>query len=406
MPAADFLSRVLDVRGVARAAGDPITPDSFGRGLDLFGRRTKSGVSVTEENAIGISTVFICARIINDMISTLPSGTFRRRGGFREEIPTPSWIADPGRLSQVQLIGQIIMSLLLWGNGYVVTLRQDGRIIGLDILDPAKVTVNGNGTFTVQLGDGTTATVGPETIAHITWLMLPGRNVGLSPVGAMRETLGLAKASTEYGASFFGSGAVPGAVISSPSSMSDTAARLFIDTWKSLHQGVDNAQSVALLTEGATLDTVSISAKDSQFLETRRFGAAEIGAMFGVPLWLLNMEGPQFGDTISEQGTALVTHTARPHIVRLDALFTRLMMTDGHGPDVFFKLVVDGLMRGDFTQRFATYNSGITVGMLTINEARALEDLPPVPWGDKPISVQVQEGAGGDPEPEDEEITE
>jgi len=43
----------------------------------------------------------------------------------------------------------------------------------------------------------------------------------------------------------------------------------------------------------------------------------------------------------------------------------------------------------------------VTAGIMTINEVRALEDMPPVPWGDEPISVQVQEqpmeGPGDEP---------
>jgi hypothetical protein len=42
------------------------------------------------------------------------------------------------------------------------------------------------------------------------------------------------------------------------------------------------------------------------------------------------------------------------------------------------KFAVDGLLRGDVKTRYEAYASGITNGFMTVADARALEDLPPL----------------------------
>lgn len=386
---------------IARSA-DPMTRASFGSAADLFtSSKTRAGLSITERNSLQISTVWTCVRIVSNMVSTLPIDSHIRRDGVRTPWrPRPAWIDDPGRISRIDFITMVMVSLMLWGNAYVVTLRRGGLIIGLDVLSPMVVTPHQGGTFTVHMNDGTVQTAGPSEIVHLRGAVVaPGEIKGLSPIMESKETFGLARASIEFGSSFFGKGALPGGLIEDPGKMSEIGAKIMRDTWAELHAGVDNAHRVAVLTEGAKFSKVTINPDDAQFLQTRQLSAAEISAMFGVPLFLVNMEGPQFGDTTSEQGVALVQHTARPWVERIEWLYTRLLTSDGAPPSAFVKLNVSGLMRGDFTQRYQTYNSAVTQGILTINEVRALEDLPPVPWGDEPISVQVQEGANQDEQP-------
>ena len=70
----------------------------------------------------------------------------------------------------------------------------------------------------------------------------------------------------------------------------------------------------------------------------------------------------------------------------------RLLTTEGM-PEVFVKLNLDALLRPALTDRYESHATGIASGFLTINEARRLEDLPPVPWGDQPFLPQSQPGA-------------
>ena len=395
MKSVDLVRAMLGGGDIARSA-DPITTASWGAAGDLFtSARTASGVSVTERNALQVSTVWSCVRIVSDMVSTLPCDAFIRRDGTRRPYrPRPVWLDEPGRMGRIDLFSSIMVSLLLYGNAYVVTLRSGGRVVGLDVLSPSAVTPLRSGWFDVTLAGGKMMRASPSEIVHVRGVIAPGEIRGMSPIMESRDTIGLAKATVQYGGAYFGNGSMPGVVIEDPGTMTPVGAKIMRDTWEELHRGVNNSHRVAILTEGAKISQVSVNPDDAQFLQTRQATGAEIGAMFGVPLYLLNMEGPQFGDTTSEQGVALVQHTARPWVERIEAMLSKILASDGAERGAFIKLNVSGLMRGDFTQRYATYNTAVTAGILTINEVRALEDLPPVPWGNEPISVQVQDQKG------------
>jgi hypothetical protein len=67
----------------------------------------------------------------------------------------------------------------------------------------------------------------------------------------------------------------------------------------------------------------------------------------------------------------------RPYMVRLEDAFNRLL------PDrQFVKLKVDATFRTDLKTRTDVIGAQILDGRLSVNEARALEDRPPIKGGD------------------------
>ena len=398
----------------ARGVDSPVSfSDIYGKGLDLFssGSNTKTGLSITSDTALEVSTVYGCIRVLSDTVSTLPLDQMMRRDGVPRPVrPRASWLDfTAGPWNQVQLFGMIMTSLLTDGNAYLATIRDGaGLIQWLDILDPSSVTpkrlTDGSIVYEVAMENSSTKTVGPMDIKHIQGMMLPGRLEGLSPISYGRETIGLARATQEYGGAFFGNGAVPGSTIEVPGILSPTAAKVIKDSWESSHRGVKNSGRLAVLTEGAKFSPVSLSPNESQFLETRVFSVSDIARFFGVPLQLLNAEGPQFGSTTAEQNVAFVQHSLRPWIERLEAGLTDLLRSEDPllSKKTFVRLNVNSLLRGNMSERYNVWAVAVTQGILTINEVRKEEGLQPVEWGDTPISVQVQEdNPAPDPNPAD-----
>jgi len=395
------VDRVLELRGTST----PISfSDVYGRGLDLFGggSNTASGKPVTTTTALEVSTVFACVRILSESVATLPLDTMRRNNGIPQPVrPRPEWLSfNQGPWNKIEISGMIMMSLLLEGNAYVATVRDGmGVIQWLDVLDPDKVTPSRNkdGTisFAVRQVNGSEAHFSEMDIKLIRGMMLPGSLTGLSPINYARETIGLSRAATEFGAAFFGNGAVPGSTIEVPNDLSEVGAKILRDTWEQAHRGVGNSSRLAVLTEGAKFSKVTVNPDEAQFLQTREFQVPDIARFYGVPLHMLAQEGPQLGSTTSEIGQAFVQHSLRPWIERLEAAFTDLMALDETMPSgTFVRLNVDSLMRGNHADRISTYSVAVTQGIYTINEVRKWEGLKPVEWGDTPISVQVQEEEG------------
>ncbi|MEV6399614.1 phage portal protein [Streptomyces sp. NPDC051907] len=362
---------------------------------------SSAGQRVDVGTALNVSAVFACVRLLSETIATLPVTTYSKRGGARREIPSPLWLdyptAEPGGLGRIDLISQIVLSLLLEGNAYLaVRWSPDGTgIAGLDVLDPSRIithTVMVDGmrrkvfeAFDID-DEGNEIALGwftPREILHIPGMMLPGEVTGVSPIAYARESIGLALAAQTYGAKFFGNGAMPGAIVEVPGSMSEEGLARAREAWRLANSGPENAHRVALLTEGAKFSKVSISPDEAQFLQTRQFQVPEIGRIFGVPPHLISdaTNSTSWGSGLAEQNQAFAMFSLRPWLERIEAGFTRLLFAETADRQKFVKFSLDGIQRGAPKERMELYSLGLQNGIYSIDEVRAAEDLPPLPDG-------------------------
>src|SRR5262245_30481509 len=88
---------------------------------------TWSGQNVTPDLALQLAAVYGSVGLITDSISTLPVDVYRKRDdGKREEITPPFWLTQPTvDLDYASWCSQVLISLLLDGNAYVVILEND-----------------------------------------------------------------------------------------------------------------------------------------------------------------------------------------------------------------------------------------------------------------------------------------
>lgn len=376
--------------------------DIWGQGLDVVHADGTTG-SMTPSRALQVSAVFGCVRILSENVATLPLDMFIRRDGVKRPYrPRPTWLDfNEGPWNKIDFLVQCMTSLLLDGNAYIVTNRNKSDVIQwVTLLDPTKVepkvAQTGQITFEVQLENGNKQTFTNREIQHVRGMMLPGTVKGCSPIAHARSSIGLSLSSTEFGAAFFRNDARPSVTINVPGELTPTGVSQMKEAWNEVHRGAKNAHKAAILTEGATVESISVNPDDAQFLETRKFQVPDIARIFGVPAHLLaHADSPQFGSSIAEQNVAFVQHSLRPWVERIEAALSdaeRLSLTSD--PSAFVGLNVNGLMRGDYSSRINTNVMAVREGVLTINEARQMEDLPPVEWGNEPISVQVQEPSG------------
>ena len=400
-----FISRFLGAEE-SRSIGLSLTNEEFISGVTGISSTSKAGKTVTPDSSLQLSTVYACVRILSDAVSTLPMDTYRRVDGVRRPYrPRPQFLEfNAGHLNRVDVLSQVMVSLLLHGNAYIMTPRNSaGEILYLEPLDPTRVTpkMTSQGlVFEVTSLSGVVILT-PKDLLHVRAFGLPGELEGLSPIGVARETIGLGLAATEYGASFFGNGAHPGLALELPGKLSPAGADAMRESWNDKFRGSANANKLAVLTDGAKLTKITLAPNDAQFLETRKFQVNDIARVFGVPTSLLqHSDGPEMGQSIQDKNTQFVQHSLRPWVERIEAVLTDAVVSEGRNSQAFVKINMDGLLRGDHSTRYATYGAAVTQGIVTINEVRAWEDLPPVPWGDEPISVQVQEDPAGDGPPD------
>jgi HK97 family phage portal protein len=391
--------------------------DVSGEMFPFPGYTANSGEQVDAGSALTVSAVFACVRLLSETVATLPVATYSKRGGVRKEVKSATWLdyptAEPGGIGRIDLISQVMLSLLLQGNAYLAITWDGPNIVALDVIDPSKVRVH-----TVIIDgkrrkifdcwdvdqDGNEVALGWFTtrdILHIPGMMMPGDFTGVSPIAYARETIGLSLAATKYGAKFFANGATPAAIVEVPGALSEEGLARARDAWRAANSGVDNAHRVALLTEGAKFSKIAMAPDEAQFLETRQFQVPEIARIFGVPPHLISdaTNSTSWGSGLAEQNQAFAMFSLRPWLERIEAGLTRLVFAETANRQLFVKFSLDGIQRGAAPQRMQMYATGLLNGIYSIDEVRGWEDLEPLPDGKGAIHrVPLNTGeAGSDP---------
>jgi HK97 family phage portal protein len=362
-------------------------------------------VHISEANAHKVVAVYRAHSLLASTIGSLPLAAFRggppggepwagdQAGllaypGGRDEV---SGIATQGSVSAMVFYETLVVHLLTWGNAYVVKVPNVARTrtVALELLLPNRVqprwgrrtNANPSGKYFYVLGeDGQPEEATPADVIHIRAM---GQDLlqGLSPIGAARQMLGLSVAAEEFGARLFGSGSLMSGVITSDAVVNEEQAEALKARWRAKITGLANAHDIAVLDNGGKFQPVSIPPEDSQFIQTREFAVTEIARLYGIPPHMLGQveKSTSWGTGIAEQGIGFNIYTLRPWLSRIEQALSNELLPRG----INCRFDVRELLRGDIKARYEAYQTGIQAGFVTINEARALEGLPPQPGGDE-----------------------
>ena len=361
----------------------------FIKGVDIdTGQLSNSGVEVDEETALKISAVYACVKVISETVASLPLNLLKElTNGDSEKAkqhPLYTILKDTpnSEMSSFTFREMQMTNLLLWGNAYSLIKRnKQGQIVELYPLKSKNMKVEREAVtnkikyiYTNNKGISTTYT--PKQVLHIPAFTFDGV-LGVSPITYAREAMGLALATEEFGARFFGNGARPGGVLEHPGTIKDPDK--LRDSWNKVYQGTANSHKVAVLEEGMKYHEIGMSPEDSQFLQTRSFQLTEICRIFRVPPHMIGDLSRSTFSNIEHQSIDFVVHTIRPWLVRWEQAIIRSLLNDEERTIYYPKFNVDGLMRGDFTTRMSGYAIARQNGWMSANEIRALEDMNKIP---------------------------
>jgi HK97 family phage portal protein len=337
--------------------------------------------AVDGDRAMQLLAVYGCVQLITDSIATLPIDVYRQNpDGSKVELPLPRWMAwesSPG-VDRVDFLSRVLVSLLLDGNAYLVPGRNaNGVVVEVYVLDPAVVEVRRHSDGRVAYIVDGREVVGLDVL-HVRGMCAPGELKGVNPIEAARQMLAMGLAANASAEKFFTQGAVIPGVIEAPGSMTREQMRDMRDNWVVSHGGVKRSHLPGILTNGATWRSVSITAEQAQFLQTRRYTDAQIaGQLFRVDPTLLGIpvEGTSLTyNNVESRGIHLARHTLMPWVVRVERALGRLLPANQYA-----RFNMDGLMRADLSTRYASYKTGLEAGFLTVDEVRRLEDLELLP---------------------------
>ena len=185
---------------------------------------------------------------------------------------------------------------------------------------------------------------------------------------------------------------MPSGVLSTEKTLTPEQRQLAEQLLTEKFRGAMNAGRPMLLDNAVKWEQLTISPEDAQLLETRRFGIEEICRVFGVPPHMIGHteNSTSWGTGLEQQTLGFQKFTLRRRLKRIEqALEKQLRTPADRAAGISIEFNLEGLLRGDSEGRASFYNTMTQIGAMTINEVRALENLPPVEGGDTP-RMQMQ----------------
>lgn len=338
-----------------------------------------SGEIVTELTAFASSAVMGAVTLLADSIATMPLELTRERAGRIEKMPTPSVLLRPNQhQTMFEFVHQLMLTLALHGNAYIYAPHSAGELPSEMVnIHPSKIrkmTVSDDGSYRYTIGKEELTS---DDIRAIHWLILPGQSKGISPLEALRNTIGMGIAMDRFLAQFYGEGATPSSVLETEQTITQEQAQILRETWEDSHV---RKRRPAVLTGGLKWRSVTTSAADMQMLEHREAIVRDISRAYRIPLHLINGTGgdSQTYQNVESSGINFVRYSLLPFMRRIeDAISVILPVTQA------VRFNADEFQRADLITRVRAQQVQIMSGTLTPNEARAQENREPYVGGDQ-----------------------
>lgn len=359
---------------------------------------SKTGVQVSEDNALTFSAVYAAVRIISETIASIPLNVYQADGETRTKAvghPIQKLLAEaPNSVSSTFTFREsMAANLVLHGNAYAkIEFNAAGRPISLIPLNPLKVEVKVlDGEKVYIFADEHTYL--DYEVLHFVGLSFNGLT-GKSPLTVAREAVAIGLAAQEYGARFYSNGANTGGVITAPGRLNTEVIKRLKESWNRANSGNSNAHGTAILEEGMKYEKIGLDPEAAQFLQSRKFQVNEIARIFRIPpSYLADLENSSTRANVEQQAIQFVRDCVTPYVRRMEVELNRKLFRENEA-DYYAYFTVEGLMRGDLKGRYDAYATARQWGWLSVNDIRDLENLNPVEGGDvylQPLNM-IQSG--------------
>jgi len=382
----------------------------------MGGYPSSTGTPVTPLSSLQSAAVWGCVKAISEDIAKLPVVVKRRtRGGYWAEDhdhPVCKVLFSPNRWQTwFEFARYLVASVALKGNGVAIVKR--GWKGAPEALIPAmwdrvSIMMSPMGWLFYNISHPVTGfgvTFRQEDIIHVKGGTFDGGYVGTSPINASQDAVGLSIAAQMHGAILFRQGAQIAGVLVQPegTTLSDGARDRIRDEWKLIYGGVQNSHRVAVLEGGLKYEPLQMTNEEAQFLLTRQFQVLEICRLFRVPPHkVFDLSRATFSNIESSE-QQYINDTLHPMAANIEALLRMTLFSQDEWSEYRVEFSFDELLRGDRKSRYEAHGLAIDKGILSINEVRMAEGLPPIAGGDEhrvqvntaPVGSAVAGGNGG-----------
>ncbi|HLW94048.1 MAG TPA: phage portal protein [Solirubrobacteraceae bacterium] len=389
-----LFSRIFASPEARAAAGVP----SYGLIPPLGSVPSASGLLVSQATAMTVSAVYRAVYVrAHDVARCKPSVFSEDEAGVRTHVtdhPIAKLMRRPNRVQTwFEFMRDLMVAYLLRGNAYAAILRdRRGDPVELILINPDAVlvleaadgswfyNVNRLGLFQIAMLRDLPVAIPSEDVLHLRGISF-NMLIAASTIGLARDSIGLSMGLSQQQSRWVGNGARPSGIIKSPKVLTDAAAKRLKAQWQEFSAGIQNVGRTAVLEEGMEWQPLQLTAVDLQFVNQLGVSVADVGRFLGVPLRKLMLPDTSRGSTIIQEDQSYINETVAPDLEMIEQKFVQTFDLDAEGLGV--DLDESPLLRADPLTRYNLGRIGKLSGLISTNEWRRGERLPPDPNGNE-----------------------
>ena len=309
--------------------------------------------------------------------------------------------------TKYRFIQALVCDFAIYDRAYWLKTRITPESNGLVRIPPQIVTPEGDNWLTPNgfKVDGTSGTrvYKADEVVYFRGYGLD-KDIGISPLEALRRTLREEYAAGEMREQVMRNGARMSGYLERPKDApewSDTARDRFKRNWQAQYSGAGpGAGGTPILEDGMQFKPVSQTARDLQYIESRKLTREEVAAAYFVPPPMIGILDHATFSNITIQQRMLYTETLGPWLSMIQEEIELQLLKDFEPePKRFYvEFNLREKLSGAFEERADAIAKAVGGPTMTINEARALDNRPPIDGGDdliRPLNVTQN----GNPDP-------
>lgn len=352
--------------------------------------RVSAARTVTPDRAMTLSTVYRAIQIHATAASQMSIGVFRNDEKLEK---TPAIVARPDLDQSLSaFIEYCVVSLYTDGNAFWRKVRattgatKAGEVVDLKPLNPREVVVNRDPITdkVTYLHKGKTYQA--SDIVHLKFLRVPGHERGLGPIQAAQVEIRGALEARDYGSLWLSESSIPNGILSTDQPLGADDAQKYKNLWNGRNADgseKENAEAglhdIKVLGAGLAYTPLLLKPSEVQFLESQQFSTTQMARLLGVPasLLLAAVEGDsKTYSNVEQDWIAYIRFSLMRPLREIEEALTSLLP---HTQVARFN--IDALLRTDTKTRYEAHNIALRAGFATVNEIRALENMPPIEGG-------------------------
>ena len=325
------------------------------------------------------------------------NGVAQRDDPYKD--PLAKLIAQPNQQQEAyEFFEQLVIHLQATGNAFVRKIRTRAKgVHAIELLRPDLMTITpmrtrGGGRAARYTYEGNSAKPEEIPLADMIHLRLPDvfdEFWGLSPLYVLMKYGDIDVQATDFLRSYFLNRGVPSGMLVVDGRIQDPDRQALKDSWRRQYQGghgPDRAgwHGVAVLDQGVRYEQLSSGLRDIKLDPIFDQSETRICMVFGVPPILVGTASGLQRSThsnFSESRRSFWTDTLIPMYTRVVRRLTKRLAIEDFGPRRVVKADVEkvaGIQENKDKLRMHAIR-GWDKGLFTVNEARSLMDMPPLP---------------------------